>query len=228
MSLIDAGLVEQLLDGFYRPRGIALRGCQPRDLIDQALSLAEYLGEPRQLTPELLEGACAGYFVADEEPAPVLRVSALARSVLRRVRGFAGGLLAAAMLLAPGSSALPASARRLTAAGARNAVSVRITSPLGRARAAGRHPHRRAGHPRAAGRPWVRSGSTSTTRWSATTRRVRRTPSSGRTRIPFEPTRIRVEASDAPGNVVSDAIELAPFEIVETTGVSRACCSKRP
>ena len=37
---------------------------------------------------------------------------------------------------------------------------------------------------------------------------------------PFEPTRIRVEASDALGNVVSDAIELAPFEIVETTGVS--------
>ena len=38
---------------------------------------------------------------------------------------------------------------------------------------------------------------------------------------PFEPTRIRVEASDALGNTVSDAIELAPFEIVETTGVSR-------
>ena len=37
---------------------------------------------------------------------------------------------------------------------------------------------------------------------------------------PFELTRIRVEASDALGNVVSDAIELAPFEIVETTGVS--------
>ena len=56
---------------FYRPRGIALRGCHPRDLIDQALSLAEYLGEPRRLTPELLEAACAGYFVEDEEPAPV-------------------------------------------------------------------------------------------------------------------------------------------------------------
>jgi VWFA-related protein len=38
---------------------------------------------------------------------------------------------------------------------------------------------------------------------------------------PFEPTRIRVEASDALGNTAADAIELAPFEIVETTGVSR-------
>ena len=37
---------------------------------------------------------------------------------------------------------------------------------------------------------------------------------------PFEPTRIRVEASDVSGNVASDVIELAPFEIVEATGVS--------
>ena len=65
------GLVNEMLDGFYRPRGIALRGCQPRDLIDQALSLAEYLGEPPYLTNELLQGACEGYFVSDEEPAPV-------------------------------------------------------------------------------------------------------------------------------------------------------------
>jgi Ca-activated chloride channel homolog len=38
---------------------------------------------------------------------------------------------------------------------------------------------------------------------------------------PFELTRIRVEASDASGTVSRDSIELAPFEIVETTGVSR-------
>ena len=66
----DDGLVQGLLDGFYRPRGIALRGCQPHDLIEQALSLAEYRGEPRRLTGELLAAACAGYFVDDAEPAP--------------------------------------------------------------------------------------------------------------------------------------------------------------
>ena len=38
---------------------------------------------------------------------------------------------------------------------------------------------------------------------------------------PFEPTRIRVDATDARGNTASDAIELAPFEIIETTGASR-------
>ena len=67
----DDALVDGLLSDFFRPRGIALRGCHPRDLIDQALSLAEYRGEPRRLTPELLQAACDGYFVEDEEPAPV-------------------------------------------------------------------------------------------------------------------------------------------------------------
>jgi Ca-activated chloride channel homolog len=38
---------------------------------------------------------------------------------------------------------------------------------------------------------------------------------------PFELTRIRVEATDVNGNVGTDSIELAPFEIVEVTGVSR-------
>jgi len=66
----DDWLVESLLDGFYRPRGIAMRGCHPRDVIDQALSMAKYLGKPRQLTAELLEAACEGYFVDDAEAAP--------------------------------------------------------------------------------------------------------------------------------------------------------------
>jgi VWFA-related protein len=37
---------------------------------------------------------------------------------------------------------------------------------------------------------------------------------------PFEPTRIRVDASDDVGHVASDAIDLAPFEIVENAAVS--------
>ena len=64
----DASLVEHLLR-YYRPRKIALRGCHPRDLIEQSLSLAEYLGEPRRITPDLLDAACASYFV-DEREAP--------------------------------------------------------------------------------------------------------------------------------------------------------------
>ena len=67
----DRSLVMRVLTDYYRPRSIALRGCHPRDLIDHALSLADYLGEPRVLTFELLHAACAGYFVDDTEDAPV-------------------------------------------------------------------------------------------------------------------------------------------------------------
>ena len=58
-------LVEDLLDNYYKPRHLSLRGCHPRDLIEQSLSLAEYLGEPQELTPELLRAACDSYFVDD-------------------------------------------------------------------------------------------------------------------------------------------------------------------
>ena len=66
----DRTMVEQLLDGYYEPRKIALRGCQPRDLIDQSLSLAEYSGRPPELTPDLLRSACDSYFVEETEAAP--------------------------------------------------------------------------------------------------------------------------------------------------------------
>lgn len=60
-------LVNSLLDRFYKPTGAPLRACQPRDLIGHALLLAEYRGEPRRLTVELLESACANYFVEDQQ-----------------------------------------------------------------------------------------------------------------------------------------------------------------
>lgn len=63
----DRGLVEHLLADYYEPRQIAPRGCHPRDLIEQSLSLADYRDQPRQLTAELLEAACAGYFVDERE-----------------------------------------------------------------------------------------------------------------------------------------------------------------
>ena len=63
----DRSLIQQLLKSYYEPRKIALRGCQPRDLLDQVLSLAEYRGEPKQMTRELLEAACASYFVDERE-----------------------------------------------------------------------------------------------------------------------------------------------------------------
>jgi predicted ATPase with chaperone activity len=70
-ATVEPGLVEGLLEAYYRPRNIPLRGCHPRDLIKQALSLASYLGRPAHLTPDLLEAACNSYFVNDREVAPV-------------------------------------------------------------------------------------------------------------------------------------------------------------
>lgn len=62
-------VVEQLLDSYYRPRNIQLRGCHPRDLLEQAASLAEYLEEPFELRYDLLEAACNSYFVDDRSSA---------------------------------------------------------------------------------------------------------------------------------------------------------------
>lgn len=58
-------VVEDLVESYYRPRGIELRGCQPRDLLEQIISLARYLDRPVELAPDLLEAACATYFLDD-------------------------------------------------------------------------------------------------------------------------------------------------------------------
>jgi len=64
----DQQVIEHLLNTYFKPRQIQLRGCQPRDLIQQLLSLAEYLGQTPRLSGDLLEAACAAYFVDDREP----------------------------------------------------------------------------------------------------------------------------------------------------------------
>jgi predicted ATPase with chaperone activity len=63
----DRPMIERLLEEYYRPRKLPMRGCQPRDLIGHALSLADYQRLPRALTYELLTAACDVYFVADQE-----------------------------------------------------------------------------------------------------------------------------------------------------------------
>ena len=63
----DQAVIDQMLQTYYQPRQVQLRGCHPRDLIEQLCSLADYLGRPRKLQPDLLEEACASYFVDDRE-----------------------------------------------------------------------------------------------------------------------------------------------------------------
>ena len=60
-------VIERLVEDELRRRGVPLRGCYPRDLIEHALALGEYLGRPRELTSDLLSDACALYFVQDRD-----------------------------------------------------------------------------------------------------------------------------------------------------------------
>ena len=50
----------------YRPTSRPLRACQPRDLIEQVTALCHYRGEEPRITRELLDAACAAYFVDDD------------------------------------------------------------------------------------------------------------------------------------------------------------------
>lgn len=65
----DASLVDHLVHGYFATHHQAIRGCHARDLVEHALLLAQYRGEPRQLTPALLDAACEVYFVRIEDGA---------------------------------------------------------------------------------------------------------------------------------------------------------------
>ena len=51
----------------YLPGGRQLRACHPRDLVDQIMALCRYRGMPPAITRELIDEACASYFV---DPSP--------------------------------------------------------------------------------------------------------------------------------------------------------------
>jgi hypothetical protein len=57
-------MVAYLQRRHYRPAGRSLRACHPRDLLDQVIALCRYRGITPTITRELLDRACASYFVA--------------------------------------------------------------------------------------------------------------------------------------------------------------------
>jgi hypothetical protein len=63
----DRALAEYVVHHELQRRGIHLRACHPRDLIEHALSIAAYLAVPRTLTVDLMTEACATYFVEDRD-----------------------------------------------------------------------------------------------------------------------------------------------------------------
>ena len=59
-------LVAYLQRRHYAPMHRPLRACHPRDLLDQVTALCRYRGIEPVITRELLDAACASYFIDDE------------------------------------------------------------------------------------------------------------------------------------------------------------------
>jgi hypothetical protein len=66
--VFDPVVVEYLVRRYYEPRGIEMRSCQPRDLVEQVVNLCRYAGQEPAISRELLDKACASYFL-DEKAA---------------------------------------------------------------------------------------------------------------------------------------------------------------
>ncbi|XXF74968.1 ATPase [Myxococcaceae bacterium GXIMD 01537] len=59
----NAAMVDYLVDKHYRPFNRPFAACQPRDLLEQMIDMAIYLGIQPQLNPVLIDAAVRSYFV---------------------------------------------------------------------------------------------------------------------------------------------------------------------
>ena len=59
----DQKLVEHLCVEYYEAKGLEMRGCHPRDLITQVVTLCRYRKQTPELTTTLLDEACRTYFL---------------------------------------------------------------------------------------------------------------------------------------------------------------------
>jgi hypothetical protein len=58
----DDRAVDYLIETHYTPTGRSLRGCQPRDLVDQLISTSRYLGRTPELSREMIDRVARAYF----------------------------------------------------------------------------------------------------------------------------------------------------------------------
>jgi len=63
----DPVVIDYLQRRYYGPRNIEMRACQPRDLVNHVLDLASYQKRSPVITRELLDAACASYFLEEVE-----------------------------------------------------------------------------------------------------------------------------------------------------------------
>jgi hypothetical protein len=63
----DPVMVEYLLRKYYQPRKLELRSCHPRDLVEQVVNMCRYQNREPVITRDLLDAACASYFLEESE-----------------------------------------------------------------------------------------------------------------------------------------------------------------
>ena len=63
----DPVMVEYLLRKYYQPRKLQMRACHPRDLVEQVVNNCRYQNREPAITRELLDAACASYFLEESE-----------------------------------------------------------------------------------------------------------------------------------------------------------------
>ena len=59
----DPVVIQYLQRRVYESRGIEMRACHPRDLVEQVVDLSRYQGREPALSRELIDAACESYFV---------------------------------------------------------------------------------------------------------------------------------------------------------------------
>lgn len=63
----DPSGVDYLINKWYKPHARPFRMCQPRDILDQMISIAKYNMERVNFSPDLIDAACATYFVSSQK-----------------------------------------------------------------------------------------------------------------------------------------------------------------
>jgi hypothetical protein len=64
-----------IIERYYRPKGRHLRGVHPRDIIDLLLDISSFQGRPAECSRELLDLACASYFIDDRNDSALMKAS---------------------------------------------------------------------------------------------------------------------------------------------------------
>ena len=63
----DPAYVEYLTKRYYQPRGLQMRACHPRDIIEQVLDMCRFQGRTPEITRDLLDAACNSYFLDEQK-----------------------------------------------------------------------------------------------------------------------------------------------------------------